>query len=279
MKLLIIILENIMDLETSIITPIYNGEDFLEETLQSILNQTYNKWESILINDNSKDSSLKIAEKYAKLDSRFKIINLESSHGAAKARNIGIEAAQGRFISFLDSDDLWANDKLAKQINYMIINKVGFTYTNYSQFGEGANSDVNIYAPKKINYSQLIKANYIGCLTVVYDTTENGKFFFPLTKKRHDFALWLIMLKKFDYAYNVCESLARYRVHDNSLSSNKKDAFQSYFHILQDIGKVNKFIAFYYTVRFTFISIIKKKIPKLYRLIIQRVDSSNSIGL
>lgn len=268
-----------ISIETTIITPIYNGEDFLEETLKSILNQTYNEWESILVNDNSTDSSLKIAEKYAKLDPRFKIINLRTSNGAAKARNIGIEVAQGRFIAFLDSDDLWANDKLEKQINYMTANKVGFTYTNYSQFGEASNSDVNIYAPKKINYSQLIKANYIGCLTVVYDTSEKGKFYFPLTKKRHDFALWLTMLKKFNYAHNVGEFLARYRVHDNSLSSNKKDAFQSYFHILHDIEKVNKFIAFYYTVRFSFISIIKKKNPKLYRLIVQRVDSSNSIGL
>lgn len=268
-----------MNVETTIITPIYNSEDFLEETLKSILNQTYNKWESILINDNSKDSSFRIAQKYAKLDSRFKIINLESSHGAAKARNIGIEAAKGRFIAFLDSDDIWTNDKLDKQINYMIVHQVGFSYTNYSQFGEASNSDVNIYAPNKINYSQLLKANYIGCLTVVYDTSEKGKFYFPLTKKRHDFALWLTMLKKFDYAYNVGESLARYRVHDNSLSSNKKDAFQSYFHILHDIEKVNKFIAFYYTVRFSVISIIKKKMPNLYRLIIQRVDSFNSIGL
>jgi glycosyltransferase involved in cell wall biosynthesis len=272
-------MRNEMNIGTSIITPIYNGENFLEETLTSILNQTYNEWESILVNDNSTDGSLSIAEKYAKLDPRFKIINLGTSHGAAKARNIGIEAAKGRFIAFLDSDDIWVNDKLDKQINYMIVNKVGFTYTNYSQFGEASNSDVNIYAPKKINYSQLIKANYIGCLTVVYDTSEKGKFYFPLTKKRHDFALWLIMLKKFDYAYNVCETLARYRIHGNSLSSNKKDAFQSYFQILHNIEKVNKVVAFYYTIRFCFISIAKKKIPKLYRLIIQRVDSSNSVGL
>lgn len=272
-------MESEMNIETSIITPIYNAEFFLEETLQSILEQTYTNWESILVNDNSTDNSLKIAEKYVKLDPRFKIVNLETSHGAAKARNIGIEAAKGRFIAFLDSDDIWSNDKLDKQINYMIVNKVGFTYTNYSQFGETSNSDVNIYAPKKVNYSQLLRANYIGCLTVVYDTTENGKFFFPLTKKRHDFALWLIMLKKFDYAYNVCESLARYRVHDNSLSSNKKDAFQSYFHILHNIEKVNKVVAFYYTIRFSIISIIKKRMPILYRFIIQRVDASNSIGL
>jgi len=265
-----------MSIETSIITPIYNAELFLEGTLQSILEQTYTNWESILINDNSTDNSLKIAEKYAKLDPRFKIINLGTSHGAAKARNIGIKAAQGRFIAFLDSDDLWDNDKLKKQINYMLVNKVGFTYTNYSQFGEAPNSDVNIYAPKKVNYSQLLKANYIGCLTVVYDTSEQGKFYFPLTKKRHDFALWLTMLKKFDYAHNVDKSLASYRVHGNSLSSNKKDAFQSYFYVLHKIEKVNKFIAFYYTARFSFISIIKKKIPILYRLILQMVDSSNS---
>jgi len=265
-----------MSIETSIITPIYNSELFLEKTLQSILEQTYTNWESILINDNSTDSSLKIAEKYVKLDPRFKIMNLETSHGAAQARNIGIEAAKGRFIAFLDSDDLWASDKLEKQINYMLANKVGFTYTNYSQFSETSNYDATIDAPQKVNYDQLLKANYIGCLTVVYDVSEHGKFYFPLTKKRHDFALWLMMLKKFDYAHNVCESLASYRVHDNSLSSNKKDAFQSYFHILHKIESVNKVVAFYYTIRFSIISIIKKKMPILYRLILQRVDSSNS---
>jgi len=265
-----------MNKKISIITPIYNAEDFLEETLQSILDQTYTNWESILINDNSTDRSLEIANKFVALDSRFKIINKTEGEGAAKARNSGIEVAEGRFIAFLDSDDIWENDKLKKQVNYMLANKVGFTYTNYSQFGETLKSDVTINAPKKVNYSQLIKTNYIGCLTVVYDALEHGKFYFPLTKKRHDFALWLTMLKKFDYAYNIGESLARYRVHGNSLSSNKKDAFQSYFYILHNIEKVNKFIAFYYTARFSFISIIKKKMPNLYWLIIQRVDSSNS---
>mgnify|MGYP005986825979 CR=1 FL=1 len=265
-----------MNPTVTIITPVYNAEKFLAETLDSILSQVFTHWEAIIINDNSSDNSLEIAERYVNLDSRFKIINNTKSGGAAKARNIGIDAAQGRFIAFLDSDDIWANDKLEKQINYMLVNKVGFTYSNYSQFGETSNSDININAPQKVNYSQLIKANYIGCLTVVYDVLEHGKFYFPLTKKRHDFALWLMMLKKFDYAHNICESLASYRVHGNSLSSNKKDAFQSYFHILHNIEKVNKVVAFYYTIRFSFISIVKKKIPTLYRLIIKSVDTSNS---
>ncbi|MBA6353594.1 glycosyltransferase family 2 protein [Colwellia sp. BRX9-1] len=265
--------------ETTIITPIYNAEEFLEETLQSILDQSYSHWESILINDNSTDKSLNIANKFVALDSRFKIINNKVSGGAAKARNSGIEIAEGRFIAFLDSDDIWAKDKLEKQIKYMKINAVGFTYTNYSQFGDVVNSNVNILAPKKLTYSQLVKANYIGCLTVVYDVLEFGKFYFPLTKKRHDFALWLSMLKQFDYAYNVDESLANYRVHGNSLSSNKKDAFQSYFYILHNIEGINKITSICYTVRFSLLSIIKKKYPSLYRLVLRRVDSSSSIVL
>jgi teichuronic acid biosynthesis glycosyltransferase TuaG len=268
-----------MNVETSIITPIYNAEIYLEETLNSILNQSYKNWESILINDNSTDKSLEVANRFVALDSRFKIINKTESGGAAKARNSGIEIAQGRFIAFLDSDDIWSHNKLEKQIDYMVVNKVGFTYTNYSQFGEVTNPCVNIVAPQKVNYSQLIKVNYIGCLTVVYDVLEHGKFYFPLTKKRHDFALWLMMLKKFDYAHNICESLASYRVHGNSLSSNKKDAFQSYFYILHNIEKVNKIIAGYYTIRFAFISTVKKKCPSLYRLIIRNVDSSYSNDL
>jgi len=95
-------MESKMSIETSIITPIYNADLFLEETLQSILDQTYTNWESILINDNSTDGSLEIAQRFTQLDSRFKIINKSESGGAAEARNSGIEAAKGRFIAFLD---------------------------------------------------------------------------------------------------------------------------------------------------------------------------------
>ncbi|MBA6358148.1 glycosyltransferase [Colwellia sp. BRX8-3] len=207
-------------------------------------------------------------------DKRCKLIELDSNVGAAKARNIGLKSAKGRFVAFLDSDDLWEPSKLEIQIKYMLENDVGFTYTNYKQFSEN-DMNAKIEAPSSVNYFDMIKCNYIGCLTVIYDTKHFGKFYFPLTKKRHDFALWLNMLKKFERAYNVELTLAKYRVHSNSLSSKKSDAFQSYYHVLRELQGIGCVKSFFYTLNFSILSIMKKKAPNLYRFIYPIYLSNN----
>ncbi|WP_348709015.1 glycosyltransferase family 2 protein [uncultured Pseudoalteromonas sp.] len=248
--------------KVSIIMPAYNAGDFIAESIESVINQEFVDWELIIVNDNSKDNTVEVVTPYL-ADERINLINNSVNLGGAASRNVAIKESKGRYIAFLDSDDLWFKDKLGSHIEFMTKNEIGFTYSNYYQF-HGDESNTLITAPNKVNYDQMLLSNFIGCLTVVYDTAMFGKFYFPETKKRHDFALWLNMLKKFDYAYNVGFSLARYRVHSASLSSNKKDAFQSYFHVLHTLQNVSYFKALYYTFTFTCLSILKKKHSSLY---------------
>lgn len=246
----------------SIIMPAYNASSFISESIDSVLNQSYGNWELIIVNDNSSDTTVDVVTPYL-ADERIKLINNTANLGGAGSRNVAIKESKGRYIAFLDSDDLWHKNKLSSHIEFMKDNEVGFTYSNYQQFYNDKNNAL-IMAPIKVNYKQMLKSNFIGCLTVVYDTSLFGKFYFPETKKRHDFALWLNMLKKFDFAYNVGEVLANYRVHNASLSSNKKDAFQSYFYILHTLQELNYLSALLNTSLFTVLSILKKKHNKTY---------------
>ncbi len=210
-----------MIIETSIITPIYNAEGFLEETLQSILDQTYTDWESILINDNSTDKSLEIANKFVQLDPRFKIINKTESGGAAKARNAGIEQASGRFIAFLDSDDVWLPEKLAEQIAFMKEKDIAFSYSSYKFLSEQGQITGSVTAPASITYNQLLKGNVIACLTAIYDMDKLGKVFMPDILKRQDFGLWLKITKLGVTGYGLQKPLAKYRLRTGSISHAK----------------------------------------------------------
>lgn len=207
----------------SIITPLYNCEKYIEETIQSVINQTYKNWEMIIIDDCSKDNGVKIVEKYQKLDDRIKLYRNETNLGGAGTRNKCIEKAKGKYIAFLDSDDLWKNEKLKKQINFMEKNNYLFSYTKYERINEkGEKLNLLSKIPKKLNYNYMLKINPIGCLTAIYNQEKLGKIYLPEIKIGQDFALWLEVLKKSDKAYGLMENLAEYRYREKSLSKNKK---------------------------------------------------------
>ncbi|MCO7188752.1 glycosyltransferase family 2 protein [Pseudoalteromonas sp. XMcav2-N-2] len=254
--------------KVSIIMPCFNSSAYISESIESVLAQSHTDWELIIVDDKSKDESVEIIERFMG-DVRIKLIKNEVNRGGAGSRNKAIEVATGRYIAFLDSDDLWEPTKLEKQIAYMTREGIGFSYTNYTQFRDGDDADFKITAPQFVDYKMLIKSNFIGCLTVVYDVSEHGKFYFPETKKRHDFALWLNMLRKFHEARNVGLDLARYRVHNASLSSNKKDAFQSYFHVLHRLQNISYVSALFKTFFFAVLTVIKKKAPNLYPMFLK----------
>jgi len=230
-----------MTVESSIITPIYNAEEFLEDTLNSILNQTYQDWESILIDDNSTDNSLKIAEKFALLDSRFIIIYKTVSGGAAKARNAGIEKAKGRFIAFLDSDDIWESEKLEKQIAFMKSNEILFGYTNYHLMSEQGQVSNEVKVPLKVSYDSLLKGNVVACLTAIYDSKHLGKVLMPDIRKRQDFGLWLKITKRGVIGYSLQESLARYRIRSGSISHAKFNTMKYTWHLYRSVEKLSYF--------------------------------------
>ncbi|HJE03301.1 MAG TPA: glycosyltransferase family 2 protein [Aliarcobacter thereius] len=251
----------------SIITPSYNSERYISDTLESVLAQTYQNWEMIIVDDVSPDNSNEIIEEYCKKDSRIKFIKLEQNSGAAVARNRAIEEAKGRYIAFLDTDDMWKPEKLEKQIDFMQKNNYAFTYTAYEKVDENGEVFGTMGVPSKVSYNDLLKTCVIGCLTVIYDAEKLDKVYMPLIRKRQDFGLWLKILKKVDFAYGINESLAFYTVRDDSISANKKSAAYFTWKLYRDIEKLNLLKAGYYFSHYAIRGILRTKFPKIARFI------------
>jgi teichuronic acid biosynthesis glycosyltransferase TuaG len=206
----------------SIITPLYNSEQFISKTIESVRAQTYTNWEMIIVDDCSTDNSKKIVEEFCKIEPRIKYYNTEFPSGSpTKPRNIAIEKAQGRFIAFLDSDDLWEPEKLKSQLELFNDEKVAIVFSNYEKINErGFSNNRIITAPLLVDYKKLLLGNVIACCTCVYDTYKvRKKYFF---KQGHeDYALWLEILRNGYIAKNSGFISAKYRVRDSSVSSNK----------------------------------------------------------
>lgn len=237
--------------KVSIIAPSYNSEQFISLTIDSVLSQSYKDWEMIIVDDCSTDNTTIIVENYIKKYPEFSIelIKNNSNLGPALTRNRAIEKAKGRFIAFLDTDDLWKPNKLEVQLRFMKENNYKFTCSYFSQIDENNSFIKNVTdIPSKISYNNLLTANRVGCLTAIYDTEYFGKVLMDNIKKRQDFALWLKLLKKIDYVYCTSEILAEYRVRNNSVSSNKFKLVKYHWFIYKDIEKLGVLKSFVLTI-------------------------------
>ncbi len=205
----------------SVIMPNYNGAEFLAESVQSVLNQTYPYWELLFVDDCSTDNSLDIISQFN--DERIIVIKNEKNSGAAVSRNNAIDRAKGRWIAFLDSDDKWKPEKLEKQITFMDNNNVALSFTHYEVIND-KDETITVFRPDKpkYDYATILKHCYIGCLTAIYDKEKVGVVYMPIEAvKREDFGCWLSILKRGINAECLNEDLATYRVHSSSVSSNK----------------------------------------------------------
>ncbi|MGL4537662.1 MAG: glycosyltransferase family 2 protein [Cetobacterium sp.] len=222
----------------SVIVPNYNCEKYIEETLNSILKQTYKNIEIIIIDDYSSDKSYQIALTYAQKYQNIKVERLEKNSGAAVARNRGIKLAQGKYIAFLDSDDIWLEVKLEKQIKLMEDMNYNMTFTGYEHVNElGEKIGVEIRTPKKVSYNMLLWHDYFGCLTVVYNQQKLGKIYSENIRKNNDYSLFLNILKKEKFAYSVKENLAKYRIRKGSISRNKIQTIKPHYYLIRKIEK------------------------------------------
>ena len=204
----------------SIITPTYNSERFIQDTIQSVLDQTYSNWELLIVDDASRDSTVAIANAFN--DRRIRVFRLTENGGAAVARNKGIAEASGDFIAFLDADDRWKPHKLAVQLDFMETNDTKVCFSSYDLMDEeGILMNKTVNALPELTYNKLLKSNYVGNLTGMYDTRSLGKVYSPLLRKRQDWGLWLKCLEKAGTGHGIQESLAYYRVRKDSISSNK----------------------------------------------------------
>lgn len=220
----------------SIITPTYNCGEFIAETIESVIDQSYQNWEMIIVDDCSKDNTKEIVETYIQKDRRIKYYLLNRNSGAAEARNKAMELAKGKYMAFLDSDDLWTIDKLNKQINFMKTNNYNFTCTTYEQINEKGGQLGRIIKTKvKTDYNGVLLTCPIGNSTVIYDVEKLGKFVVPNIRKRNDDALWLKILKKEKYIYGMKDVLMQYRVRSNSISSNKLSLVKYHWQLYREI--------------------------------------------
>ena len=206
----------------SIITPAYNAERFIEDTIKSVINQHYQNWEHLIVLDcNSKDSTGELVKKYSNLDSRIKLITSPLAKGAANNRNVALEQANGEYVAFLDADDLWATDKLSKQIRFMIEKSYTFTFTGFRRINQDNSFQGQIHiVPEKVNYDDLLRNNTIACLTAVFKKNLFGDIRFQ-EQGWEDMSFWLQILKRIPYAYSINEPLALYRIVKGSRSNNK----------------------------------------------------------
>jgi len=224
--------------KVSIITPSYNSSKFISKTIQSVLAQTYQNWEMIIVDDNSNDNSNEIIRQYVEKDRRIRLIKLEKNSGPAMARNRAIKESVGKYIAFLDSDDLWMPEKLKKQVAFMSGNNLVFTYSSYNLIDEDDNNLGVFITKKNIDYDSMLKTCSVGCLTAVYDASALGKLYMK-NVGHEDYALWLNILKKIKTTKGMAEPLATYRIMKNSVSSNKYVAAQYVWKIFRDIEKLS----------------------------------------
>lgn len=242
----------------SIITPVYNSAPFLEETIQSVLNQSFEDWEMILVDDCSTDNSRQIIQRIASQDPRLIFMENENNLGQIKTRNRAIERASGRYIAMLDSDDVWHPQKLEKQLAYFEDTGCAIQHAYYEQIDENSNPlKLLVKAPIRINYRMLLRSNYLGCLTVIYDTQKVGKTYMPEVGRRDDWACWLSILKQGHEAHCIPEVLAYYRLRKNSLSSNKLEMLYYNWRILTIHQGISKWEAIFYMGNHIFRNIVK----------------------
>lgn len=205
----------------SIITSTYNCVDFVDETIESILAQTYNNWELLITDDCSTDETWNLLQKYAAKDARIKIFRLEENSGAGVARNNSIKEAKGRYIAFCDSDDRWYPEKLEKQLKFMEEHDCAMSHTSYLKCDEDNNIIGVVICRRLESFKTMCKDDKMGFLTVMIDSDKVGKVCLPDLRKRQDWAYKLKVLKICGQAYGMKEPLAYYRIRSNSISRKK----------------------------------------------------------
>ena len=245
----------------SIITPMYNNANVIIETITSVINQVYTNWELLLIDDASSDETIAVLKPFTESDSRIKLFQHNKNKGAAEARNLGTKMATGNYIAFLDADDLWKENKLGLQVHQLTNNITDVSFGTY-EWIDSKSKPLNkrVEALKQLSYNKLLKANYIGNLTGIYNCEKLGKIYTKDLKKRQDWLLWLEALKRSDKpAISIQETIAYYRITEGSLSSNKTNLIKHNFNVYYKGLGYSYLKSSLYLVQFLFEHLLIKK--------------------
>lgn len=240
----------------SIITPSYNSEGFIKETIESVLNQTYTNWEMIIIDDCSTDNSPEIIKEYMKIDSRIKYLKNKENSGPAISRNLGLDNSKGEYIAFLDSDDVWFKEKLQIQMEYIIKNKTDILHNNYYFCDENGKIIKEVKNDYRLNYKKILKSNQIktSFLIVKKEVLKNIRF---QNIKHEDYAFFLDFLRENNECFCISKPLGKYRINSTSVSSNKLRSAIWTWKIYRNYEKFNLIKASYYFINYALNGILK----------------------
>lgn len=232
----------------------FNSESYISEAINSVINQTHTNWELLLIDDCSTDKTLEIIQPFLNLNPNIHLIKNNTNLGAAITRNKGIEGATGDYIAFLDGDDVWKFQKLEKQLAFMEANNCHICFSSYDLINEkGKSLNKTIKALPILSYRKLLKSNYIGNLTGIYNARALGKITTYNLRKRQDWLLWLAAIKESGKpAKSVSESLACYRMRESSMSSNKFNLIKYNYWVYRKGLGFSTIKSMYYMLQFLF---------------------------
>lgn len=244
--------------QVSVIMPLHNAEKYISEAINSVIAQTYNDWELIVVDDCSTDSSAAIVGDMAKHEPRITLLHTSQPSGSPTLpRNIALKQARGRFIAFLDSDDIWMPEKLEEQLQLFEHDDVKIVFSYYRKMdNNGSLHNSIIHSPESINYHQLLRGNVIGNLTGIYDTKKAGKHFFQ-NIGHEDYVFWLHILREGGVAVNTKKIHAAYRLTDDSVSRNKIRVLAWQWHIYRNIEHLSFLYASYCFICYAVKGIIK----------------------
>lgn len=247
--------------EISIITPCYNSSAFLEETITSVLSQSFTDWEWMITDDCSTDETVKIIQSIQ--DSRIKLNIATKNGGAGHARNISLEKATGRYITFLDADDFWEPNFLEEMIGFMKKENAELAYSNYARCDENLQSKIEDFrADKNVTFQNLLKTCRLSLLSSMYDSQRVGKEYFPVGSKREDHVMWLNLLKKIPEGKALPRTMAKYRMHPTSISRKKQNIVKDQYLVYKDYMKFSTLKSLYFTANWAFNGF--KKYSKLF---------------
>lgn len=242
----------------SIIMPVYNGENTVTESILSVLHQTFEDFELIVIDDGSGDTSPMIIDQFATEDSRIIVKKNSVNSGVSFSRNLGVSLARGKWICFLDSDDLWSADKLQKQLEYMekMGGVLGYTASSFI-YEDNSSSSYIMRAEEKIPYSTLLKKNIISCSSVMVRADTMKGLTMPGDFMHEDYYTWLKILEKERYAFGIDEPMLIYRLSKKSKSANRISSARMNFNTYRAVG-YSKVTSLLFMLRYAVYSIHKR---------------------
>lgn len=242
--------------QVSIITPCYNSASYLEETIQSVLSQTFQDWEWIIVDDKSLDHSVSLIKKNK--DSRIKLIVSQQNGGAGHARNVALANASGRYITFLDADDFWEPNFLEEMVNFMKTENAEIAYSNYARCNEALIPQIEDFkADKTVTFQNLLKTCRLSLLSSMYDSKRVGIEYFPVGSKREDHVMWLNLLKKIPEGKPLPKTMAKYRMHAASVSRKKQNIIRDQYLVYKDFMKFSTLKSLYYTANWAMNGFLK----------------------